>query len=267
MSTKPAVISVVITTKNRISLLPRAIESVLEQTWSALELIVVDDGSDTPVVLPTTDSRVRLIRNEVSTGISEARNVGFRAAVGQYFCMLDDDDWFLPEKLERQFEFMQRHPDIDLVFSRVIKRDAEGNNSYYIPLNHVHTPEINLLSFNVIHPSSVLFRREVFETIPFDPRIKKYEDTYFFNRVCFTFQTDYLPMDAAVWMQDGRPDQLTKHFYHRNYQNFKLVCEDLHDILRRYPSARWRYYARLAWQAFRSGHIIGAIKAVFRIIF
>jgi len=265
ISADQALVSVVITTKNRMTLLPRAVQSVLEQTWSAIELIVVDDGSDVPVELPMHDSRLRIIRNEVSKGLSEARNTGFRAATGDFFCMLDDDDWYLPEKIERQCHYLQQHPEIDMVFSRVIKRDAEGNDSHYIPENHVHSPEINLMAFNVIHPSSVLFRRKVFAQIQFDARIKKYEDTYFFNRVCFTFPTDFLSMDVAVWMQDGRPDQLTRHFYERNYQNFRLVCEGLHDILRRYPKARRQYYSRLGWQALMSGHFDGAMKAAFRI--
>jgi|GEM_PF-3440797 len=261
MPQTPALISVVITTKNRIELLPRAVNSVLGQTWSAIELIVVDDGSDEPVNLDITDNRLQIIRNEVSKGLSEARNIGFRAATGQYLCMLDDDDWYLSDKLERQMDYLQQHRDIDMVFSRVLKRGADGNDSYYIPQDHVHSPEINLMAFNVIHPASVLFRRKVFDQIQFDPRIKKYEDTYFFNRVCFTFPTAFLEMDVAVWMQDGRPDQLTRHFYLRNFINFRLVCEGLQDILSRYPAARRLYYSRLAWQALMCGYIISVLKA------
>ncbi len=265
MTSTQAMISVVITTKNRITLLPRAINSVLEQTWSSLEVIVVDDGSDVPVELPTSDPRVRLIRNDESVGLAEARNIGFRAAIGEFFCMLDDDDWYLPEKLERQQDYLQRHPDIDLVFSRVVMRDAEGVESYYLPLEHVHTPELNLMAFNVIHPASVLFRRQVFEKITFEPSIRKYEDTLFFNLVCFEFQTAYFPMDVAVWMQDGRPDQLTKRFFDRNYKNFGIVCENIHYILQRYPAARRLYYSRLGWQALRCHDVIGAFKAAVQV--
>jgi glycosyltransferase involved in cell wall biosynthesis len=254
-------ISVIVTTKNRIALLPRAIRSVLDQTWPALELIVVDDGSDVPAILPTSDSRVRIIRNEVSKGISEARNAGFRAAAGEFFCMLDDDDWYLPEKLERQLHYLLEHPEVDLVFSRVIVRNAAGQDHYYLPADHVHSPEINLRAFNVIHPSSVLFHREVFDKVQFDPRIKKYEEMLFFNRICFTFETAYLPSDVAVWMQDGRPDQLTRVFYDRNFVNFRIVCEGLYDILRRYPAALRQYYGRLAFQALRCGQIGDSIKA------
>jgi glycosyltransferase involved in cell wall biosynthesis len=254
-------ISVVITTKNRMTLLPRAIRSVLDQNWPALELIVVDDGSDVPVAAPTTDPRVRVIRNEVSVGIAEARNIGFRAGKGEFLCMLDDDDWYLPGKMEHQARYLLEHPATDLVFSRVIVRDGAGQERRYLPAEHVHTPELNLQAFNVIHPSSVLFRRKVLEQVEFEPRIRKYEDTLFFNRCCFTVQTAYLPIDVAIWMQDGRPDQLTRVFYDRNFLNFRIVCQGLHDILVRYPRARRLYYGRLAFQALRCRRIVDSLKA------
>jgi glycosyltransferase involved in cell wall biosynthesis len=261
MAETTPLISVVITTKNRIMLLPRSVRSVLEQTWPALELIVVDDGSDVPATLGTDDPRARIIRHSVSRGLCEARNTGFRAATGGLFCMLDDDDWYLPDKLERQLNYLREHPEIDLVFSRVIVRDAAGKDRYYLPADHVHTPEINLCAFNVIHPSSVLFRREVFDKVQFEPRIVKYEDTLFFNRVCFAFRTAWLPIDVAVWMQDGRPDQLSRVFYTRNFKNFRIVCEGLDDILLSCPAALRQYYSRLAFQAARCGRIGASVKA------
>ncbi len=244
-------VSVVITTRNRADLLPRAIRSVLEQTWPDLELIVVDDASDIPVTLTTTDPRVRLLRNETARGCADARNVGFQAPRGRFLCMLDDDDWYLPEKLESQARYLLDHPGTGMVFSRVVVRDAAGQDRHYLGLNHVHSAEINLMAFNVIHPASALVRREVYEQIRFEPTIRKYEDTLFFNRVCFTCETAFLPMDVAVWMQDGRPDQLTRVFHERNFINFRIVCEGLKEILRSHPKARRRYYGRLAVQAAR----------------
>jgi glycosyltransferase involved in cell wall biosynthesis len=256
------VITVVITTKNRMTLLLRAIDSVLNQTWRSLELIVVDDGSDLPVVLPHSDPRLRLIRNDTSRGLSEARNIGFRAASGEYLCMLDDDDWYLPHKLEQQLSFLRANPDVDLVFSRVIVRDALGRDRHYLGLDHVHSAAINLCAFNIIHPASVLFRKKVFDNVQFDPAVRKYEDTLFFNRVCFAFKTAYFPADVAVWMQDGRPDQLTRVLYERNFVNFQRVCSNLMDILEQNPLAKRRYYKRLAYQAVRCGRLTESIRAV-----
>lgn len=264
MSLSAPEVSVVITTKNRPALLPRAVHSVLAQTFGDLELIVVDDGSDLPVTLAGDDPRARVIRNGSSVGLSEARNTGFRAARGCFFCMLDDDDWYLPDKIERQLAFLREHPEIDLVFSRVVVRDAAGEERRYLLPEHQHTPEINLMAFNVIHPASVLFRRQVFERIPFEPRIRKYEDTLFFNLVCFHFRTAYLPLDVAVWMQDGRPDQLTRVFFERNFVNFRIVCHGLERILEEHPEARRKYYSRLAFQAARCGRAGAVFSALTR---
>ncbi len=256
-----ALVSVVITTKNRASLLPRAVRSVLDQTYPHLELIVVDDGSDVPVVLPDGDPRARLIRNEVSKGVSESRNAGFRASRGQLLCMLDDDDWYLSGKLEQQANYLREHAEVDLVFSRVCIEDETGARREFLPVDHVHSPEINLFAFNVIHPSSALFRRKVFDRVQFDPRLRKYEDMLFFNRVCFTFQTAFLSADVAIWMQDGRPDQLSRVDYAKNLSNFRIVCQELGDVLKSNPAARRRYFGRLAVQAVRCRRIVEAMGA------
>jgi glycosyltransferase involved in cell wall biosynthesis len=259
-------ISTVITTKNRHHLVSRAIESVLAQDYPAIEVIVVDDGSDSPVRLAVKDPRVRLIRNERSVGLSAARNIGFRAAGGEYLSMLDDDDYYLPGKLSTQAAFLNERREVDLVFSRVVVKNGTGEERCYLGKDHVHSPLINALAFNLIHPSSVLFRRRVFEQIQFDEHLVKYEDTLFFNRVCFTFHTAYLPGDVSVWMQDGRPDQLTRVFFRRNYRNFSLVCEGLKDILNANPDLKRRYCGRVAYQALRCLRFDGMISALWHVV-
>lgn len=248
---KQPLITVVIASKNRHHLLPRAIESVLAQSYAHVEVVVVDDGSDTPVVYSGGDGRVRVLRNEKSVGLSAARNVGFAAARGEFFAMLDDDDFYFEDKIERQLRFLEENPAIDMVFSRVAVQDAEGRRHYYLTANHTHTAMINLKAYNVIHPASVLMRRAVFEQVQFEPTLKKYEDTLFFNQVCVKFETAYLPMDAAVWMQDGRADQLTRVFYKRNFDNFRIVCDQLAPVINAHAELRRRYYGRLSFQALR----------------
>lgn len=265
MNSQPTV-SVVITTKNRHELLPRAIDSVLAQTWKGLEVIVVDDGSDEPAQYHGTDSRVRVIRNEQSKGLSGARNVGFRAARGQFFAMLDDDDWYLPDKLETQLRYLREHPEVDLVFSRVVVQDATGTRRHYLTLNHVHDPDINLRAFNVIHPASCLYRRHIFDAVPFEERVRKYEDTLFFNLVCVRFRTAYLPGDVAIWMQDGRPDQLTKVHFRKNYDSFRVVCEKLSETIGRNRELARLYYGRLGYQALRCMEFGEAARCAWRIV-
>lgn len=262
----PALISVVLTTKNRHDLLPRAINSVLMQTHRELEVVVVDDGSDVPATYSGSDSRVRIIRNRESVGASRARNIGLQAAGGEFLALLDDDDFYFPDKLERQLEFLNNNPNVALVFSRVAVQDAHGKRTYYLAKDHIHNKKINLRAYNVIHPAAVLFRRLVFESIQFETTLKKYVDTLFFSQVCLAFTTAYLPMDAAVWMKDGRPDQLTRVFFKRNFENFRIVCEKLANEIDQDSDLRRRYYGRLAWQAARCGYVTEALRRLIQIV-
>lgn len=110
----PDLISVVIPTHNRSERLRQAIESVRTQGWKDLEIIVVDDASTdgTPALmedLSKLEPRIRYIRNTVALGGGGARNAGIAAARGEYVAFLDDDDLWLPEKLERQYEMLKAH--------------------------------------------------------------------------------------------------------------------------------------------------------------
>ena len=88
-------LSIIIPTYNRPHFLPRAVNSALQQTMKEVEVIVVDDGSDEPVSLPE-HSRLSVIRLVKNSGNAVARNVGLKAAKGQYVTYLDDDDQLLP---------------------------------------------------------------------------------------------------------------------------------------------------------------------------
>jgi len=88
-------LSIIIPTHNRPHLLPLAVQSALGQTFQDLEVIVVDDASDSPVQLPA-DPKLQVIRLEPGRGGAAARNAGTQAARGQWVTYLDDDDSLLP---------------------------------------------------------------------------------------------------------------------------------------------------------------------------
>ena len=94
------VATVVVTTHNRHELADRALASALAQTLENIEVIIVDDGSSAPYRLPTSDSRLKLIRSDRSGGPSRARNLAITEATGQWIAFLDDDDTLTPEMLE-----------------------------------------------------------------------------------------------------------------------------------------------------------------------
>lgn len=110
---KPTV-SVIIPTYNRAHLLRRAMQSVLDQSYKDLEIIIVDDASNDMTqkfVSSIGDERVIYFRHESNKGGSAARNTGIQNAHGQYICFLDDDDIWLPEKVEMQILKFEELPD------------------------------------------------------------------------------------------------------------------------------------------------------------
>ena len=121
-------ISVIIPTYNRADLVGHAIQSVLDQTYSDWEIIVVDDGSTDhtrDVVSNYTDHRIRYIYQD-NLKLPGARNTGIQASLGKYVAFLDSDDRFLPDKLERQIAAMERNPELGLVASGSIELDSRG---------------------------------------------------------------------------------------------------------------------------------------------
>lgn len=119
-------VSVIIPNYNYARFLPQAVDSVLQQTYSRVEVIVVDDGSqdDSAAVLAAYGDRIRFFRQE-NSGVTVARNRGAFAAAGEYLAFLDADDYWLPTKLERQMELYRRDPELGLTHCGVEEFDNE----------------------------------------------------------------------------------------------------------------------------------------------
>lgn len=115
MAAPTELISVVIPTRNRRERLREAIVSVQAQDWAALEIIVVDEASTDGTAemlaeMAAADLRIRCLRNATPLGGGGARNVGWQAATGDYIAFLDDDDIWLPGKLQRQHALLAACP-------------------------------------------------------------------------------------------------------------------------------------------------------------
>jgi glycosyltransferase involved in cell wall biosynthesis len=120
-------VSVVIPTYNRSALVREAVDSVLAQTHPDVEVIVVDDGStdDTPSVLAAYGDRIRVICKE-NAGGTAARNTGLEAAGGEFVNVLDHDDLFRPDKIERQLRMFAARPRVSVVHCGFDRIDSAG---------------------------------------------------------------------------------------------------------------------------------------------
>jgi len=172
-------VSVVIAAHNYASFLPFTLDSVLAQTMTDWECIVVDDGSTdaTPEVgraYEQRDSRIRYVR-QVNGGPSAARNNGIRSSTGTYLQFLDADDLLDPAKLELHARFLDEHPEADIVYgpSTYFRTDepervlhslhGKLSRPLMVPFSGVEEPLRILQMTNTIPVLSALVRRTVFD--------------------------------------------------------------------------------------------------------
>ncbi|HZQ08921.1 MAG TPA: glycosyltransferase family 2 protein, partial [Anaerolineae bacterium] len=121
-------VSILIPTYNRADYLLAALDSALHQTFSELEIIVVDDGSmdDTAeVIRKYTDPRLQFIQQK-NCGVSAALNTAWRAARSEFIAMLGSDDEMLPAQIETLLNYIEREPTLGMVYGRAQAMDAQG---------------------------------------------------------------------------------------------------------------------------------------------
>ena len=186
---KPTV-SVIIPTYNRRAYVQEAVDSVLAQTYTDYEIIVIDDGSTdgTGEALrercgALSDGRI-IYEWQENQGLSAARNRGIESSRGQYIALLDSDDLWMPEKLERQVACLSQHPEVAMVFSQARIIDAAGNMASNRILNSEVTEEklsLEALCFEncILVPSSAVIARSALDRVGvFDPEIPCYGEDY-----------------------------------------------------------------------------------------
>lgn len=192
-------VSVVIPTYNQSQYLGQAIASALNQTRPPLEIIVVDDGStdDTPAVLAGYGDRIRSVR-QANAGVAAARNAGLGLASGDLLALLDSDDIWLPQKLERQVEQFVAHPELGLVHCGVVNVDGNGHPlaEYLDGMAGWVAPEMLLFRRAVVlgGGSATVVSRAVIETVgDFDVNLPPSEDWDFYYRVASRFPIGFVP--------------------------------------------------------------------------
>lgn len=205
-------VSVVIPTFNRLATLPRAIDSVRAQTRPADEIIIVDDGSTdgTSDWIAARHPAIRLIRQE-NAGVSAARNRGIHAASSDWIALLDSDDAWMPEKLERQLEAIERNPSAVLCHTEEIwirngrrvnpmKKHAKAGGWIFQ----------RCLPLCAISPSSAIVRRDVLiELGGFDESLPACEDYDLWLRICARHPALFLE-DPLITKYGGHEDQLSR---------------------------------------------------------
>jgi hypothetical protein len=164
-----SLVSVVLPVHNGAEFLEQAIKSVLEQTLQEFELIVVDDGSTdaTPDVLGRyRDSRIRVLRNPQNVGLVESLNRGIGDATSRLIARVDADDAMLPDRLERQVDYMRANPTCGLLATgyRTMMPNGDLGEESRPFLRHAAL-RFELLFGNAFAHSTVMFRRALWQDV------------------------------------------------------------------------------------------------------
>jgi glycosyltransferase involved in cell wall biosynthesis len=240
--TKPLV-SVIIPTHNRLVELSRALDSVLKQTLSSLEVFVLDDASTEDVqgaVRKITDNRVNYIRNDQKTNANVMRNIGITEARGIYMAFLDSDDEWLPDHLEKKIAYLEQYH-VDMVFGSSFVDNGSGRvfavSREIMDKEH---PVNYVLGNGFAQTSGWVLKSKCAMEVRFDETLFRHQDYDFFIRYALKFKVkaSWEPTTVIHWKK-GVPRlkniDSEKQFIKQYETNLdkRLLCEYLFE----------RYYA------------------------
>lgn len=247
-------VSVILPAYNRETLVARAIDSVLAQTYGDFELIIVDDASKdgTRAVLETyrTHPKVRLILSDVNRGGSGARNLGIAAAKGALIAFQDSDDVWMPHKLAAQVAALDANPKAGLCYCGSLF--SSPDQTYYIPEPVFDRLEGDLsseiLRRNTTSTQVLLIRREVLDKAGhFDASLKRFQDWDLMIRVAQITEIAFLPEPMVVICATAGN---ISSFVENDAIARARILEKYQDIFRKNPkhAARNHYITGRVWQ-------------------
>lgn len=193
--------SIIIPTYNRAAFLPKAIESVLAQTYPNWELIVVDDGSTDNtkgVVAQYSDSRIRYVYQE-NAERSAARNNGIANASGEYVCFMDSDNYMLPDRLEKLSSYITKEEKQACYYTGIEYMDEQKGcmmlkegKPYLFPI------DVNVLVCDIIATPQICCATEILRKHKFNPQLSIGEDMELLFRITTEWPLIYIPNQATM---------------------------------------------------------------------
>lgn len=262
-------VSVVITTYMRPKeVLFRAIDSVQKQTYQNIEIIVVDDSPSDYIVRnelkkwieENYKDKITLIQHDTNMGACVARNTGLSASKGCYIAFLDDDDEWLPEKIEQQLPQL-RDEDVALVYcGKMVVNDSTGKISQDPLVVHTGYVYDKLMFNNFIGSTSfpLLRRSAVLEVGGFDPLMRSAQDYDMWLRLAKKYKIDCVNRALVKYhVHDG--ERISTNHQARISGQERLIQKNK-DYLIQNPKAEWWRLLRLSIQYGKSKQLMKALK-------
>lgn len=254
-------VSVVVPAYNVAGCVQRALDSVLAQSWTDLELLVVDDGSTDgtrEVLARCADPRLRVL-SKPNGGLSSARNHGIAHARGEYLAFLDADDYWLEAKLARQVGLMDRRPDLGFCSTSARVETPEGQTLRPWRCGPIEGAVLEAIfahnSTVAGSGSGVLARRALFGRVGgFDERLRSLEDIDMWMRLAAV--SGYECIDEPLTVIVKHPGSMSRHYRVMRESADRVMRKNRHLLPRAQRGAFWRRaystmltdYSKWAWR-------------------
>lgn len=207
-------VSIVIPTYKGSNQLSRAIDSVLNQTYKECEIIVVDDNvpeseerrkTEKVMMSYAADERVRYQRHSKNLNGAAARNTGISVAKGDYIAFLDDDDYYLPDRIEKSLDYFRNNKDAVGVYVGVDILYEDGMPAFQVIPNHdLKINDLLQKEMTIGTGSNIFVKSDVIKRINgFDENFSRRQDIEFMIRVCHEGRVGYLPDKMIVKSVNG----------------------------------------------------------------
>lgn len=202
-------VSVIIPVYNGEKYISETVNSVIAQTYTDYELILVNDGSkDTTgqILESFSNDRIKVLHIE-NSGVSNARNIGYAESAGDYIAFLDADDLWLPERLQETVAYLDEHKEVGLVHTHMAVIDEKSQKTGEVFAGKEGNILEDLLLWNgccIPAPSSILVRREVMEEIDlFDTNLSTAADQEIFFRIANVYKIGMVNQPLGLYRIHG----------------------------------------------------------------
>lgn len=207
-------VSVVVPHYNRTDMVPAAIQSIHDQTVKANEILLVDDCStpESRQKLNELSSLATIISTPRNLGLAGARQYGAQNAKGEWVAFLDDDDTWLPDKLERQIKYLEAHPDVVALGGGTTVRTPDGHEEYWGEKETYRVFLGHALCYTASLVPAMLIRRDVLLALGFDLSLRYLEDYEFGIRLLAAgYETHFLAEPLFIYNRGGRQQASVQH--------------------------------------------------------
>ena len=247
-SAQAPAVSVIINCYNEAKHLPETLDSVFAQTFQDWEIIFWDNASTdgSSEIASSYGDRVRRFRSDTMVPLGRARKLAYDQSCGKYVAILDADDIWLPQKLERQVQLFESEPGLGMTYCDATYFDDDGDRLRLFALTRPHRGHVfgQLIAKNFIFSSSMMFSREALHYLgrAFDDRFSRAQDYDLSLRMAYHYPVDYIDAPLLRWRMSEPEDKPWKKSL---VSRAEEVQSSLEALLDSYPDIRNNYQTEL----------------------